>query len=62
MLVLTERTQSLLTYYLALSRDQVPMMYAIFVSPLFDLVPILSFVDDSYNVESSLNKNYVVKD
>jgi hypothetical protein len=32
------------------------MLYAIFILPLFDIMPVLSFADDSYNVESNSNK------
>ena len=39
-----------------------PVLYAIFVSPVFDIEPILSFADDSFDVKSSKNKNEVVKD
>ena len=39
-----------------------PVLYAIFVSPLFDLVPVLSFADDSYNMESNASKSAVIED
>ena len=39
-----------------------PVLYAIFVSPLFDIVPVLSFADDSYNISSNVNKNQLIKD
>jgi hypothetical protein len=39
-----------------------PILYAIFVSPLFDIVPVLSFADDSYNISTNVNKNQLIKD
>jgi hypothetical protein len=39
-----------------------PVLYAIFVSPLFDIVPVLSFADDSYNISTNVNKNQLIKD
>ena len=39
-----------------------PVLYAIFVSPLFDIVPILAFADDSYDVKTNKNKNTLVED
>ena len=33
-----------------------------FVSPLFDIVPMLAFADNSYKVESGTNKTDLVKD
>jgi hypothetical protein len=39
-----------------------PVLYAIFVSPLFDIIPILSFADDSYNIVRNKDKNELVKD
>jgi hypothetical protein len=32
------------------------------VSPIFEIVPILSFADDSYNVETNLNKKELIND
>ena len=39
-----------------------PVLYAILVSPLFDIVPILAFADDSYDVKTNKNKNTLVED
>ena len=39
-----------------------PVLYALFVSPLFDIEPVLSFADDSYVVKISKNKNKLVLD
>ncbi len=39
-----------------------PVLYAIFVSPLFDITPILSFADDSYNIVRNKNKIELVRD
>jgi hypothetical protein len=39
-----------------------PVLYAIYVSPLFDIVPVLPFADDSYNIKSNVNKNQLIKD
>ena len=39
-----------------------PVLYAIFVSPLFDIIPVLSFADDSYNVETSVDKKTLIED
>ena len=39
-----------------------PVLYAIFVSPLFDIEPILAFADDSFNFKSHKNKNQLIKD
>ncbi len=33
-----------------------PVLYAMFVSPLFNIVPMLTFADDIYSVESGTNK------
>jgi hypothetical protein len=33
-----------------------PVLYALFVSPLFDIVPVLSFADDSYEIIINKNK------
>ena len=30
-----------------------PVLYALFVSPLFEIVPALSFADDSHNMKTS---------
>ena len=38
-----------------------PVLYAMFVSPLFDIVPMLAFADDSYRVEINKNKTDLVK-
>jgi hypothetical protein len=38
-----------------------PVLYAIFVFPLFDIVPTLAFADDSYKVNSGSNKTDFVK-
>jgi hypothetical protein len=38
------------------------VLYAIFVSPLFDIIPILSFADNSYNIERNKDKNKLIKD
>jgi hypothetical protein len=38
-----------------------PVLYAIFVSTLFDNIPLLSFADDSYTVESNAFKINLVK-
>ena len=37
-----------------------PVLYAMFVSPLFDIVPVLAFADDSYRVESGSGKTELV--
>ena len=37
-----------------------PVLYAIFVSPLFDIIPVLSFADDSYNVRTGVDKKSVI--
>jgi hypothetical protein len=37
-----------------------PVLYAMFVSPLFDIVPMLAFEDDSYRVESGADKSVLV--
>ena len=39
-----------------------PVLYAIYVSPLFDIVPVLSFADDSYDVQSNKDKSLLIKD
>jgi hypothetical protein len=39
-----------------------PVLYAIFVSPLFDIIPVLSFADDSYNIVRNKDKNELIKD
>ena len=39
-----------------------PVLYAIFVSPLFDIKQVLSFADDSFNVESNKDKSTLIKD
>ena len=39
-----------------------PVLYAIFVSPLFDITPVLSFADDSYNVRTGVDKKSVIED
>jgi hypothetical protein len=39
-----------------------PVLYAIFVSPLFDIKPLLSFADDSFNVKCSKVRNEVISD
>jgi hypothetical protein len=39
-----------------------PILYAIFVSPIFDIVPILTFADDSYITVSNCNKEELIKD
>jgi hypothetical protein len=36
------------------------VLYAMFVSPLFDIVPVLAFADDSYRVESGAYKLVLV--
>ena len=33
-----------------------PILYAIFVSPIFDIVLLLSFADDSYITKTNINK------
>jgi hypothetical protein len=38
------------------------VLYAIFVSPLFDITPILSFADDSYNIVRNKNKIELMRD
>jgi hypothetical protein len=39
-----------------------PVLYSIFVSPLFDIVSALSFANDSYAVKSNKNKEESIKD
>ena len=39
-----------------------PVLYAIYVSPLFDIAPLLSFADDSYDVQSNKDKSLLIKD
>ncbi len=39
-----------------------PVLYAIFVSPLFDIIPVLSFADDTYNMKMIVNKKTLIKD
>jgi hypothetical protein len=39
-----------------------PLLYAIFLSPLFDMVHVLSFVDDSYKLETNSSKVKLVRD
>jgi hypothetical protein len=39
-----------------------PVLYAIYLSPLFDIMPVLSCADDSYNIKSNVNKNQLIKD
>ena len=38
-----------------------PVLYAIFVSPLFDIEPVLSFADDSYDIQTHKNKDQLKK-
>ncbi len=37
-----------------------PVLYAMFVSPVFDIVPMLAFADDSYRFESGADKTVLV--
>jgi hypothetical protein len=39
-----------------------PVLYALFVSPLSDIVTILSFADDSYEIKISKYKNQLMLD
>jgi hypothetical protein len=39
-----------------------PLLYTIFGSLLFDVVPLLSFADDRYDIKSNMNKDILVKD
>ena len=39
-----------------------PFLYAIYMSPLFDIVLVLSFADASYDEEMNSNTNILVKD
>ena len=39
-----------------------PILYAIFVSPIFDIAPLLTFADDSYITVTNKNKEDLKKD
>jgi hypothetical protein len=39
-----------------------PVLCALFVSPLFNIVPVLSFADDSYEIIINKNKNQLMLD
>ena len=39
-----------------------PILYAIFVSPIFDIVPLLTFADDSYITVTNKNKEELKQD
>jgi hypothetical protein len=39
-----------------------PILFAIFVSPIFDNVPMLTFADDSYITVTNQNKEEFIKD
>ena len=39
-----------------------PVLYAIFVSPLFDIEPLLAFADDSYIMRENSNINELIED
>ncbi len=53
-------------YELLLGTDQGsvlgPILYTIFATPIFDIVPLLTFADDSYITESKFNKEELIKD
>jgi hypothetical protein len=39
-----------------------PILYAIYISPVLDLVFMLSFADDNFTIKWNINKNQLIKD
>jgi hypothetical protein len=58
------KTSTLIDLFLGMVQGSIlgPILYAIFVSPLWDLIPCLSFADDSYLPKSNKVLPQLLKD